>query len=98
MKNLDQISVADAKVRPARGDMFTRRGFLGLGSAALAVAGVAPAIRAAGQESADRSRSDPGPTNPALDSQNPDSITPPSSDAGGVPTFKYPFSFANKRL
>jgi len=33
-----------------------------------------------------------------LDGQNPDSNLPPSSDAGGVQTFKYPFSLAHKRL
>jgi oxalate decarboxylase len=56
---------------------------------------VAPVIHAAGL---DRSASDPGPANPSLDGQNADSIMPPATDAGGVPTFKYPFSFANKRL
>lgn len=41
---------------------------------------------------------DPGPTDKALDSSNPDSNVPPLSDGGGVPTFKYPFSFSNKRV
>src|SRR3984885_12229447 len=60
--------------------------------AALAVAGIAPVL------AADRSRSDPGPGNPSLDGQNPDSIWPPSTDSKSlVQTFKYPFSFANKR-
>jgi oxalate decarboxylase len=74
-----------------------------MGSAALA-AGMLPAAKVAGQEQlsgpmkGDRSRSDPGPTNAALDAQNPDSNAPPSSDAGGVQTFKYPFSLAHKRL
>jgi oxalate decarboxylase len=45
-----------------------------------------------------RSRSDPGPTNKEIDAQNPDSFTPPSTDAGAVQTFKYPFSIAHKRL
>jgi len=48
---------------------------------------------------ADRSRSDPGPGNPALDAQNPDSMWPPGTDSKSlVPTFKYPFSLANKRV
>ncbi len=48
---------------------------------------------------ADRSRSDPGPGNPALDAQNPDSMWPPATDSKSlVPTFKYPFSLANKRV
>ena len=46
----------------------------------------------------DRSKSDPGPSNPTLDGQNPDSIWPPSTDSKSlVQNFKYPFSFANKR-
>jgi oxalate decarboxylase len=50
------------------------------------------------QSTDDRKTSDPGPTNRALDAQNPDSNLPPSTDAGGVQTFKYPFSLAHKRL
>src|SRR5277367_6715058 len=61
---------------------------------ALAAAGVVSAMGA----TTDRSRSDPGPNNPDLDAQNPDSIWPPSTDSKSlVQTFKYPFSFANKR-
>jgi oxalate decarboxylase len=41
---------------------------------------------------------DPGPTNAVLDAQNPDSLVPPMTDAGGVATFKYPFSLSHKRL
>src|SRR5437867_12521664 len=33
---------------------------------------------------------DPGPSNTVLDAKNPDSMLPPVSDAGAVPTFKYP--------
>ena len=71
MENFNQISVADANVSSVIRDKFTRRGFLGIGSAALAVAGIVPAM------AADRSRSDPGPGDPALDAQNPDSMWPP---------------------
>jgi len=47
----------------------------------------------------DRSRSDPGPGNSVLDAQNPDSMWPPGTDSKSlVPTFKYPFSLANKRV
>lgn len=46
----------------------------------------------------DESRTDPGPTNAALDQQNPSSVVPPVTDAGSVPTFKYPFSLSHKRL
>ncbi len=41
---------------------------------------------------------DPIPANPALDAQNLDSLVPPATDAGAVPTFKYPFSLAHKRM
>ena len=72
---------------------LSRRRFLGVGAAALAAAGiVVPAL------AADRSRTDPGPGNPGLDGQNPDSIWPPATDSKSlVQNFKYPFSFANKR-
>src|SRR5882757_5466218 len=90
MKNTNQMTVVDGK--PPKHDKLTRRGFLGVGAAALAAAGIAPAL------AADRSTSDPGPGNPALDAQNPDSMWPPGTDSKSlVPTFKYPFSFANKR-
>jgi len=70
-----------------------------MGAAAIASAGVASAIRAAGQETADRSQSDPGPGNPALDAENPDSVWPPATDSKSlVQNFKYSFSLANKRV
>jgi oxalate decarboxylase len=72
---------------------FTRRSFLG--TAAAAVGSVAALQKVVG---ADRSKSDPGPANPTLDAQNPDSIWPPVTDSKSlVQNFKYPFSFANKR-
>ena len=82
----------------------SRRGFLEIGSAALAAAGALSAADAAAQEQHpyptknDRSASAPGPGNPAIDAQNPDSFLPPPTDAGGVPTFKYPFGIAHKRM
>ena len=83
-------------------DGLTRRGFLGVSSGALAAAGMRSVENLAGQNAEDdkndRSRSDPGPTNTALDNTNPDSVTPPSTDAGAVQTFKYPFSISHKRL
>lgn len=83
----------------------SRRGFLGVGSAALAAAGMLTTT-AAGQEQdqkpypakGDRSASAPGPGNPTIDDQNPDSFLPPQTDAGGVQTFKYPFGLAHKRM
>ncbi|HXC48552.1 MAG TPA: cupin domain-containing protein [Candidatus Sulfotelmatobacter sp.] len=85
-------------------DTLTRRGFLGVSSVALAAAGVLSVDKLAAQQQSDykqksdRSASDPGPTNPAIDAANPDSNTPLPTDAGGVQTFKYPFSFAHKRF
>jgi oxalate decarboxylase len=84
-------------------ERLTRRGFLGVGSAALAAASLLSAEESGAQRqsaappSQDRSASDPGPTNSVLDAANPDSNHPLPSDAGAVQTFKYPFSFAHKR-
>jgi oxalate decarboxylase len=80
---------------------YTRRNFIGAaGAAGLSLAAIArgqsPSKPGASEQ--DRSRSDPGPTNKIIDQQNPDSFTPPASDAGGMPPFKYPFSLSNKRL
>src|SRR5580698_7296343 len=101
----------DAKMEDSRKDQFSRRGFLGVGSAALA-AGMLSAANAAGQNSkqdskqapppyptkGDKNSSAPGPGNPAIDAQNPDSFLPPQTDAGGVQTFKYPFGISHKRM
>jgi oxalate decarboxylase len=90
----------------SRKDQVSRRGFLGVGSAALAATvGALSVDRANGQDqnagakpAGDRSRNDPGPANSPQDAQNADSAWPPATDSKSlVPTFKYPFSFANKR-
>src|SRR5882724_13418570 len=83
-------------------EQLSRRGFLGIGSAALAVAAGSAAVSGArAQESqprTGRSATDPGPTNANMDGQNQDSAWPPNTDSKSlVPTFKYPFSLANKR-
>lgn len=89
-------------------EQWTRRGFLGAGSAALAAASVLGAEKeksgaeqkaATGdaQAGGGRNTSDPVGLNSVLDSANPSSSHPVSSDAGGVQTFKYPFSIAHKR-
>src|SRR5437879_3763562 len=73
---------------------FTRRSFLG--TAAAAAGSFAALQKAVG---ADRSKTDPGPANKELDAQNPDSMWPPATDSKSlVKNFKYPFSFANKRV
>jgi oxalate decarboxylase len=74
----------------AGGAPVSRRGFLGMGSAALA--------QRPYPTRSDRSSSAPGPGNPAIDEQNPDSFLPPQTDAGGVQTFKYPFGLSHKRM
>ncbi len=94
-------------------DLLSRRGFIGMGSAALAAAGLLSAADAEGQAQQpypatedkkpypakdSRSASAPGPGNPQIDAQNPDSFLPPPSDAGGVQTFKYPFGLSHKRM
>lgn len=98
MKQPKRIVSSHVKAPSKTRGKITRRGFLGIGSAAFAAAGMVPTMQGSGQESIARSKSDPGPANSALEAQNPDSIMPPNTDYGGVPTFKYPFSFANKRM
>ena len=85
---------------------LSRRKFIEIGSVAAATtAGVLLTGAASAQSSTpgvktgrSTSLTDPGPTDESLDSANPDSYQPPLSDAGGVPTFKYPFSLSNKRV
>ena len=72
---------------------FTRRSFIG--KTAVAIGGLAALQKVVGADHP----TDPGPANQILDGQNPDSAWPPSTDSKSlVPTFKYPFSFANKRV
>jgi oxalate decarboxylase len=82
-------------------DRISRRGFLGVGSVALAAAGslaVGGAMAQENQPRTGRNATDPGPANSELDAQNPDPKWPPATDSKSlVQTFKYPFSFANKR-
>lgn len=85
-------------------DGVSRRGFLGAAAATAAAGVLSVATGADGQSSQAvktgkaTSISDPGPGNKPLDAANPDSRVPPPTDGGGVPTFKYPFAFANKRV
>ena len=41
---------------------------------------------------------DPGPRNITLDRQNPDLLTPPSTDSGTIPNMKFSFGLAHSRL
>src|SRR6266516_2972557 len=77
---------------------FTRRSFIGKTAVAIGSFAALQKVVGAELDGADRSRSDPGPSNPTLDGQNPDSVWPPNTDSKSlVQNFKYPFSFANKR-
>jgi oxalate decarboxylase len=86
-------------------DGISRRLFLGRTSAALAAAASLP-ILAVAQQTKDLSRDthtgvneqELGPKNPGAEAQEPDSVYPPETDAGGQPPFKYPFAFAHKRI
>jgi oxalate decarboxylase len=83
----------------------SRRSFLRKTSAALAAAASLP-ILAAAQQTKDMSgdthtginEQELGPKNPGLEAQEPDSMYPPETDAGGQPLFKYPFALAHKRI
>jgi oxalate decarboxylase len=73
--------------------ILTRRNFLG----SIAAAGGLAALQQV--MGAGRKKTQPGPSNPELQAQNPDSMWPPNTDSKSlVQTFKYPFSFANKRV
>jgi oxalate decarboxylase len=87
-------------------DGVSRRSFLGKTSAALAAVASLPILAAAQQQTKDLSgdthtgvnERELGPKNPALEAQEPDSVYPPETDAGGQPPFKYPFAMAHKRI
>ena len=86
-------------------DGLSRRRFLGRSSALLAAAAALP-MAAAAQQTVDKSgdnhsgvnEQQPGPRNQPLEEAEPDSVWPPTTDAGGQPPFKYPFAFAHKRV
>jgi oxalate decarboxylase len=82
---------------------LSRRKFLEAGSAVLVAA--AGMQVAQGQEKPLQTpnhtgvnEAQPLPINKSLDDQNPASVWAPETDAGGQPPFKYPFSFAHKRI
>jgi oxalate decarboxylase len=82
---------------------LSRRGVFGLGSAALAAATMAMAAERTAQaqqtpKHTTPNESDPGPQNRPLAAENPDSEWSPPTDSGTVKPFKYPFSFARKRV
>ena len=80
----------------------SRRRFLELGSVALAAGALAAGAQTQQQveegEHANSSSLPIGKDNPPLYEENPDSVTPPPTDHGNLPSFKYPFPFAHKRV
>ena len=98
-----QQSIASTDIR--NNTNYSRRNFLERSSAALAVAASLP-IFASAQQARDMSgdthqgvnETEPGTRNKTLDASEPDSGFPPTTDAGGQPPFKYPFSYAHKRV
>jgi oxalate decarboxylase len=84
---------------------LSRRNFLERSSAALAVAASFRILASAqqtrymsGDDHKGINETQPGPINKTLDAAEPDSVFPPTTDAGGQPPFKYPFSSAHKRI
>jgi oxalate decarboxylase len=74
-------------------NILTRRNFLGTVAAAAGGLTALQKVAGAGHPT------DPGPANQPLDGQNPDSMWPVATDSKSlVQNFKYPFSFANKRV
>ncbi len=72
-------------------DGHLRRQLLGAGSVALAAALTAPRAKAA-------NAADPGPENRGLTGINPDALTPPVTDHGGVQSFWQSFSLSHRRI
>jgi oxalate decarboxylase len=84
---------------------LSRRDFLGKSSAVVAAAAVAP-VAAAQQQPAGSAVdnrhganvNETGPKNAGLEAEQPNSVFPPETDAGGQPAFKYPFAFSRRRI
>jgi oxalate decarboxylase len=81
----------------------SRRRFLEMGSAALAAGALSAAGGQTQKEVTEGEQSSSaslplGKENAAAYDANPDSVTPPVTDHGNLPAFKYPFSLAHKRV
>jgi oxalate decarboxylase len=100
---IDNLESTSPNPRAKRASL-ARRKFLGTGSAALVAAGLfATEVRAqnlaqAQQSNRDKSATDPGPENRALQDANPNTFTPPPTDHGEVETFWNSFSVAHRRV
>lgn len=95
---------ASPESQPAARNL-SRRNFLERASTALALTASVPLLASA-QQTRDLSgdsykghnETQPGPDNRALDASEPDSVWPPTTDAGGQAPFKYPFAYAHRRI
>jgi oxalate decarboxylase len=83
----------------------SRREFLEKSSAAFAVIAAMPMAASAketivqsGDNHTSANQQEIGPRNSGLEQSEPDEVFPPDTDAGGQPPFKYPFSYAHKRI
>ncbi len=89
-----------------QGSDLTRRTLLTKSAGLVALSGAIPAAGAAARpqaksseagEDEQRGADNPGPQNPSLHAQNPDSFMPPATDHGDSPSFKYSFSLSHNR-
>jgi oxalate decarboxylase len=96
-ENLNPSDLNPSNLNPSR------RRFLEIGSAALA-AGALSAVGGQTQkevqegEQGNAASLPLGKENAGIFDENPDSVLPPVTDHGSLPTFKYPFSLAHKRI
>ncbi len=103
--------MAEMKDTETGAGALSRRNFLRNTAAALAATAAAAPLAAAQTNLAqpqtkDMSRDthtgvnerELGPQNQVIGAQEPDSVFPPTTDAGGQPPFKYPFAFGHRRV
>src|SRR3979409_291990 len=79
----------------------TRRGMLHVGSAALAGVSALAIANAQAERSPDHHLNNetvPGPKNPTLAAENPNSAWAPETDNGTAPPLKYSFALAHTRV
>src|SRR5271156_3039702 len=84
---------------------LSRRSFLGAAASAISAGAVLAAPFAFAQSRSNiatgeqnNSASNPGPVNPTIAAQQPDSVTPPPTDHGDVNPFWYSFDLAHRRI
>ena len=90
--------------RTKSNDGIGRRNVLGAAAAAIS-AGALGSVKALGQTreqvakgEGNHSASNPGPINKALAAENPDSLTPPSTDRGVIEPIWYSFDLVHRRI